>query len=120
MVGTGLSKFSGDEHATVRSSVIGPGVSTSTLVAWAEKKHKFFTKELENEEKQVMMTLRKDLEIVRDLVIKYGGIAYIDLKLYKLTKQMDKKLNSFDIRDAKRKVLPKARLMIWDGDVMQY
>ena len=78
------------------SSRIGPGVSTTTLVAWAEKKHKFFTKELVNEEKQVMVTLRKDLEKVRDLVIKYGDIgsyriAYIDLKLYKLTKLMDKK-----------------------------
>ena len=109
----------------MRSSKIGAGVSTTTLVAWAEKKHKFFTKELVNEEKQVIMTLRKDLEKVRDLVIKYGDIgsdriAYIDLKLYKLTKQMDKKLNSFDIRDAKRKVLPKARLMVWDGDVMTY
>ena len=71
------------------------------------------------------MTLRKDLEKVRDLVIKYGDIgsdriAYIDLKMYKLTKKMDKKLNSFDIRAAKRKVLPKACLMIWDGDVMTY
>ena len=107
----------------MRSSRIGPGVSTTTLVAWAEKKHKFFTKELVNEEKQVMVTLRKDLEKVRDLVIKYGDIgsdriAYIDLKLYKLTKEMDKKLNTFDVRDAKRKVLPKARLMVWDGDVM--
>ena len=59
-----------------------------------------------------MITLRKDLEKVRDLVIKYGDIgsdiiAYIDLKLYKLMKQMDKNFNSFDIRDAKRKVLPK-------------
>ena len=72
-----------------------------------------------------MITLRKDLEKVRDLVIKYGDIgsdriAYIDLKLYKLTKTIDKRLNSFDIRDAKHKVLPKARLMVWDGDVMQY
>ena len=33
---------------------------------------------------------------------------------------MDKKLNSFDVRDAKRKVLPKARLMVWNGDVMLY
>ena len=33
---------------------------------------------------------------------------------------MDKKLNSFDVRDAKRKVLPKAKLMVWSGDVMLY
>ena len=29
-------------------------------------------------------------------------------------------MNKFDVRDAKQKVLPKARLMVWDGDVMQY
>ena len=109
----------------MRSRRIGPGVSTTTLVAWAEKKHSFFTKELVNEEKQGMVTLRKDLEKVRDLVIKYGDIGYerivyIDLKLYKLTKLMDKKLNTFDIRDAKRKVLPKACLMVWDCDMMLY
>ena len=38
--------------------------------------------------------------------------------MYKLTKVIDIKLNEFDIRNAK--VLPKARLMVWDGDVMQY
>ena len=79
---------------SVRSSIIGPGVSTTTLVAYAEKKHKFFSKELNNEEKQVLVTLRKDLEKVRDLVIKYGKlgsdrIAYIDLKLFKLAKVFD-------------------------------
>ena len=61
---SGPSKFSGDENASVRSSVIGPGVSTTTLVAWAEKKHKFFSKELENEEKQILVTLRKYLKKV--------------------------------------------------------
>ena len=71
------------------------------------------------------MTLRKDLEKNRDAVIKFGDnssnrIAYKENKLYKLTKLMDKKLNSFDVRDAKRKVLPKARLMVWSGDVMLY
>ena len=71
------------------------------------------------------MTLRKDLEKVRDTVIKFGDISsdritYIENKLYKLTKLMDKKLNSFDVRDAKRKVLPKAKLMVWSGDVMLY
>ena len=45
---SGPSKFSGDENASVRSSVIGPGVSTTTLEAYAEKKHKFFSKELDN------------------------------------------------------------------------
>ena len=89
------------------------------------KKHRFFSKELDNEEKQILVTLRKDLEKVRDLVIKFGDIgsdriAYIDLKLYKLAKVIDKKLNYFDVRDAKRKVLPKARLMVYDGDMMQY
>ena len=47
-------------------------------------------------------------------------IDYIDTKLYKLTKAVDIKLNEFDVREQKRKVLPKARLMVWDGDVMQY
>ena len=73
----------------------------------------------------LIITLRKDLEKVRDSVIKFGDIssdriAYIENKLYKLTKLMDKKLNSFDVRDAKRKVLPKAKLMVWSGDVMLY
>ena len=54
-----------------------------------------------------MVTLRKDLEKVRDLVIKFGDIgsdriAYIDLKLYKLAKVIGKKLNYFYVRDAKR------------------
>ena len=48
---SGPSKFSGDELASVRSSNIGPGVSTSTLVAWAEKKYKLFKKELEKKRK---------------------------------------------------------------------
>ena len=122
---SGPSKFSGDELASVHSSRIGPGVSTTDLIAWAEKKCSFFVKELINEEKQVIMTLRKDLEKVRDAVIKFGDIssdriAYIENKLYKLTKLMDKKLNSFDVRDAKRRVLPKAKLMVWSGDVMLY
>ena len=98
-------------------------MSTSTLVAWAEKKHKLFKKELENKEKQVIVTLRKDLEKVRDQVDKYIGsdrISTIHLKLYKLTKVIDIKLNEFDVREAKQKVLPKTHLMVWDGDVMQY
>ena len=76
-------------------------MSTSTLVAWAEKKYKLFKKELENKEKQIIVTLRKDLEKVRDKVDRYGDwgsdrIDYIDTKLYKLTKAVDIKLNEFD------------------------
>lgn len=97
---SGPSKLSGDENMILRSSIIGPGVSTTTLVAYAEKKHKFFSKELNNEEKQVLATLQKDLKKVCDLVIKYGKldsdkIAYIDLKLFNLAKVFDKKLNHF-------------------------
>ena len=95
-------------------------MSTSTLVAWAEKKYKLFKKELENKEKQIIVTLRKDLEKVKDKFDRYGDwgsdrIDYIDTKLYKLTKAVDIKLNEFDVRKQKRKVLPKARLMVWDG-----
>ena len=36
------------------------------------------------------------------------------------TQTFDKKLNFFEIREAKRKVLPKACLMQWDGDGMRY
>ena len=94
---SGPCKFSGDELASVHSSRIGPGVSTTDLIAWAEKKYSFFVKELINEEKQVIITLRKDLEKVRDAVIKFGDIssdriAYIENKLYKLTKLGTKNL----------------------------
>ena len=110
---------------SVRSSIIGPGVITTPLVAYAEKKHKFFSKELNNEEKQVLATLCKDIKKVCDLITKYGKldsdrIARIDKKLFELAKTFDKKLNFFETRKAKRKVLPKARLMQWDGDVMRY
>ena len=53
---------------------------------------------------------------VRDKIDRYGDwesdqIDYIDTKLYKLTKVVDTKLKEFDVREQKRKVLPKARLM---------
>ena len=38
---------------------------------WAEKKYKLFKKELENKEKQIIVTLRKDLEKVMDKVDRY-------------------------------------------------
>ena len=73
---------------SVRSSLIGPEVSTSTLVAYAKKKHKLFSEELKNEENKLVLTsIRKDIEKVRHVITKYGKIdsdrvARIDNKLH--------------------------------------
>ena len=60
----------------------------------------------------MLVTLRQDLKKVRDLVTKYGKldsdrIARVDKKPLELAMIFDKKLNFFDIRDAKRNVLQK-------------
>ena len=118
--------FTDDDEESVRSSHIGFGVSSRKLLSYAEKTY-YLCKETveENEEKQVLFTVKKDIERVRDKVEKFGDsevdeIDIIQRKLFKLALVIDKKINKIEEVEQKRKVLPKAKLMVWSGDILEY
>ena len=114
------------EEESVRSSKIGPETSTAKLLAYGEKIYSRSKETFEmNEEKQVLLTVKKDLERVRDKVDDFGvaeeyEIDKLQRKLYKLAINVDKKIAECDVLVERRKMIPKAKFMFWNGDRRTY
>ena len=114
------------DEESMRSSKIGPGTSIAKLVAYGEKGYRRAKETFEdNTEKQVLHTVRKDIEKIRNKLDDFAvepefEIENLQRKLYNLTISVDKKIAECDDLEQRRRMLPKAKLMVWDGDMRTY
>ena len=118
---------SGGDSDSLRSSRIGSGTSTTELLMFANRVYHNAKQQLDGGEtnKEILRELKRAVTQANDKIVRYGDLAdrlilKMNDKLFRMIIRIAKIIGKADERIQNRKVLPKPKLMVWTGEILEY